>query len=144
MNNPVITQGSITLKEEFAIGKLVSMLFPRKRMNHVQIDSTHNGEYTVSFKGMRDFCKQAVYHFLTYIERYTLGGEIWYVDKDFTIWRHFFDPARKKWINQEADFKFDSHGTLISEMLKEYWTMSEIMSAPWSKCEDCEVRIYEY
>ena len=144
MNNPVITQGSITLSKEVPLGKLISMLFPGKSMNHVQIDSTHKDEYTVLFKGMRDFCEQAVYLFLVCIERYTLGGEIWYVDKDFTVWRHFFDPAKKKWIDQEANFKFDSPGALVSEMLKDYLTMSELMRAPWGKCEDCEVRIYEY
>ena len=144
MKNPVITQGSITLKKEFTVGKLVSMLFPRECMNHVQIDSTHEGEYTVSFKGMRDFCDQAVYHFLVYIERYTLGGEIWYVDKDFDVWRHFFDPEKKKWVEQEASCKFDSPGNIISGFLDDYLTKSEITRAPWGKCEDWEIGAYEY
>lgn len=144
MNNPVITQGSITLKKELPIGKLISMLFPDECMNHVEIDSRHMGEYTVSFKGMRDFCEEAVYPFLASIERYTLGGEINYIDRDFTLWHHFFDPARKKWIDQEAFFKYDSPGALISEMLEDYLPLPERKRAPWGKCEDREIGVYEY
>ena len=144
MNNPVITQGSITLKKELPIGKLISMLFPDGCMNHVEIDCRHEGEYTVSFKGMRNFDEQAIYPFLVSIERHTLGGEINYIDRDFTLWHHYFEPVKKKWIDQEAFFKYDSSGALISEMLEDCLPLSDNKRAPWGKCEDREIGVYEY
>ena len=145
MNNPVITSGSITLKSDLKLGNVINLLFPDGHRNHVRIDSRHNGEYTVSFQGLRDYNEQAIFPFLLSIKRLTLGGEINYIDKDFNVWRHFYDPTKKMWLHQEATLKYDDEGSNIFKLFTAGIDhMSDEKHAPWGKCEDWEVQSYEY
>ena len=144
MSYMVKTNGMITLKGDYHLDRLITMLFPHNHRNRILIDCIHKDEYTLSFNGVRIYDDSVICPLLLSIEPFTVDGEIEYMDKDGNIWHHYYDPKKKKWFEQVGHIEYNEGSVHISEALgKSAKPISSQNRGPWELTFDWEATLFD-
>ena len=110
--------GMITLRKEVDRDDTLKRLDSFLEECDPEIMSEEDENFTLYFGGYQNYDDDAIRRFLADIQPYTISGVITYCGEDNSLWRHFFDPSNKIWVEQDGYVAYEDNGKSVESLIE--------------------------
>lgn len=112
--------GEITLKKPVGIEAILDRISDFIYENEPEVSNETDDNVTFRFGGYQRYHDDEIFDFLAETETITVAGEITYFGEDNSLWRHYFDPSKKRWFEQNGHVEYESEGKTITSIQEHY------------------------
>ena len=112
--------GSITLRKPIAQETILERIGDFAYENEPEVTDETDRTVTFRFGGYQRYYDEEIFDFLAEIESATESGEITYFGEDNSLWRHYFDPEQKHWVEQNGYVEYEKAGKTIPAIQDHY------------------------
>lgn len=110
--------GMITLRKEVDKDGILKRLDSFLEECDPEIMSEEDENFTLYFGGYQNYNDDSIRHFLVDIQPNTIAGVITYCGEDNSLWRHFFDPHSKVWVEQDGYVAYEEDGKSVVSLIE--------------------------
>ncbi len=110
--------GMITLRKEVDRDEVLKRLDSFLEECDPEIMSEEDENFTLYFGGYQNYDDDAIRCFLVDIQPHTISGVITYCGEDNSLWRHFYDPSSKVWVEQDGYVAYEDNGKSVESLIE--------------------------
>ena len=107
--------GAFEISREFDLDILLEKIQSSHYSESIEIISEDAAGYTLCYANYRE---DEIAAFLKLIEPNTISGEIEYIGEDNAFWRHYFDPSKKRWVEQSGHISYEKRCVFMDSLLE--------------------------
>lgn len=110
--------GAFEISREFDLDILLEKIQSSHYSESIEIISEDAAGYTLVFNCYANYREDEIAAFLKLIEPNTISGEIEYIGEDNAFWRHYFDPSKKRWVEQSGHISYEKRCVFMDSLLE--------------------------